>query len=87
MRMSRDINGRCAPESPTSASVGSSMGLNNLLIYYRSDVFGDQLREGVEKKYLLFVLNDYKWGMREFEKVLLLFFKANTVAKVGTLLW
>lgn len=56
--MSRDINGGCALESPTSASVRSSMGLNNLLMYHRSDGFGDRLREGIEKKYLLFVLND-----------------------------
>lgn len=63
------------------------MGLNNLLMYYRSDGFGDWLRERVEEKYLLFVLKDYKWGMREFDKVLLLFFKANTLAEVGTHPW
>lgn len=85
--MSRDINGGYAPESPTSASVVSSMGLNKLLMYHRSDGFGDRLREGVEKKYLLFGLNDYKWGMREFEKVVLLFFKANALAEAEALMW
>ena len=56
--MSRDINGGCAPEIPKSASVRSSMDLNNILMYHRSDGFGDWLKEGVEKKSLLFVLND-----------------------------
>lgn len=57
--MSRDINGGCAPEIPKSASVRSSMDLNNILMYHRSDGFGDWLKEGVEKKKsLLFVLND-----------------------------
>lgn len=63
------------------------MGLNSLLTCHRSDGFGDRLREGVEKRYLLFVLNDCKWGMRESEKVLLLFFKANAFAEAGTLKW
>lgn len=63
------------------------MDLNNILMYHRSDGFGDWLKEGVEKKKsLLFVLNDQKWGMREFEKVLMLFFKANTLAEAGTLM-
>lgn len=66
---------------------GSSMGLNSLLMCHRSDGFGDRLREGVEKKYLLFVLNDSKWGTREFENVLLPFFKANALAEAGTLKW
>lgn len=93
MHITRDINGGCAPESPTSANMGSSMGLNNLLMYHRCIGFGGRevkplawLREGVERKYLLFVLNDYKWGMREFEKMLLLFFKAHTLAEAGALM-
>lgn len=34
---------------------------------------------------MLLALTDYGWGTREFEKVLLLLFKANTLADAETL--
>lgn len=42
-----DINGDAYQEVLQLSKIGNSMGLNNLLMCYRSDGFGDNLGEGI----------------------------------------